>query len=139
MMKYEQIDHTGDIAIRIYGASLEKLFENAAFALFDLVTDIDQIQLIEQRELIVEGSDPQVLLVNWLSELNFLFQTEYLLVSEFKITELSEHKIRALISGERRDAERHRIFYEIKAVTFHGLKLEQSPSGDWVGEIVFDI
>lgn len=138
MKRYLQIEHTGDIGIKIYGADLRQLFENAAFALFDLVTDISQIQPSQRRELEINAEDREELLVNWLSELNYIFQTEYWLAGRFEIKKLTENRLTAIVTGEPRDAERHPIEVEIKAVTFHQLQISQHEEG-FTGQVIFDI
>jgi len=46
--------------------------------------------------------------------------------------------LRARIAGERLDPRRHRICREIKAATFHGLKLRRR-RGLWSARIIFDL
>jgi SHS2 domain-containing protein len=137
-MKYQQFEHTGDIGVKIFGATLKELFENAAFALFDVMTDIKKIEPHAGQEIIVKADDFEELLVNWLSELNFLFQTEFKLFSQFEITEIDYNNLKATAFGEKIDPKRHEIETEIKAVTFHQLKIELTPDG-WQGRIIFDI
>jgi len=138
MKPYEQFEHTGDIGIKIYGNSPEQLFENAARALFDLMTDLKKVLPRHQRIVEVTASEREELLVNWLSELNYIFQTEYFLCARFKITELSETCLKAIVQGEPRNPEQHQIEVEIKAVTFHLLKIEATDDG-WWGQVIFDI
>lgn len=137
-MKYEQFEHTGDIGIKIYGDSLEMLFVNAGFAFFDLITDYDKIVTNIYREVEISAGDQEELLVNWLSELNFLFQTEYLLVNQFDIQQLTDKTLKARIGGQIRDPAQHPVHLEIKAVTFHYLMVKQE-AGHWIGRVIFDI
>lgn len=139
MKKYKQIEHTGDIGIRVYGQNREQLYEHAAYALFDLITDIKNVKPINEWIIEVSGTDQEELLVNWLSELNFVFQTEYRLFCVFNIIDLTETSLKAIVAGETIDRERHKIMNEIKAVTFHGLKMEESKAGNWEAQIIFDI
>lgn len=138
MTGYQLIEHSGDIGIQVSGMSLEHLFENAAFALFDIMTDLEQVQLIVNSEIEVTGNDIEELLVNWLSELNFIFQTQYILFKNFRIESLNEHYLKAIVAGEKRDPEKHPIRMEIKAITFHELQIEQMAEG-WRGQVIFDI
>ena len=71
--KYEQLEHAGDIRIKVYGDSLNELFVNAGYALFDIITDIKKIQPELTEYVEVSGIDSEELVVNWLSELNYLF------------------------------------------------------------------
>ncbi len=138
MMRYQLIEHTGDIGIQVLGTSLEQLFENAGFALFDIVTDMHKVQPIVNYEIEVTGNDREELLVNWLSELNFIFQTQYILFREFKVLEMNEKHLKASVIGEIRDPAIHPVRMEIKAVTFHQLKIEKTKDG-WRGWVIFDI
>ena len=51
---------------------------------------------------------------------------------------LSDRKLQASVLGEKVDLERHTIYTEIKAVTFHGLSIEQRESG-WEATVIFDM
>ncbi len=136
--KYVQLDHTGDIRIKVFGNSLKELFENAAYALFDTITDASKIdsQLAETVE--ISGIDKEELLVNWLSELNYLFLTESKIFNKFEIDHFRDIELSATVIGEKFNSHKHSLNTEIKAVTFHDLQIEQI--GDqWETKIVFDI
>ena len=138
MKPYHQIEHTGDIGIKIFGADLRQLFENAGFALFDLMTKISKVQPTQTRKIEIRAGDREELLVNWLSELNYIFQTEYWMACRFEITHLTGNSLTAIVTGEPLDPQRHPIKLEIKAVTFHHLQIEQNPVG-FTGQVIFDI
>lgn len=136
--KYVQLDHTGDIRVKIFGNSLKELFVNAAYALFDTITDASKIdsQLAETVE--ISGIDKEELLVNWLSELNYLFLTESKIFNKFEINHFRDIELSATVIGEKFNSHKHPLNTEIKAVTFHDLQIEQI--GDrWETKIVFDI
>ena len=135
---YEQFEHTGDIGIYVYANSIVELFENAAKAMFDLITDLNQVHLLQTQTIEITAMDQEELLVNWLSGLNFLFQTKFFLGHEFHVVTFTHTTLTATVTGETRHADRHPIDMEIKAVTFHNLKIEQTANG-WVGRIIFDI
>ena len=73
--KYEQWEHAGDIRIKVYGGSLNELFVNAGYALFEIITDVEKIneELTEYVE--VSGLDREEQIVSWLSEWYYLFLT----------------------------------------------------------------
>jgi len=136
--KYVQLDHTGDIRIKVSGKSIEELFINAAYALFDLITDASKIDSQLSETVEVSGIDKEELLVNWLSELNYLFITESKVFNKFEIEHLKDLELSATAIGEKFNSHKHPIRTEIKAVTFHDLQIEQV--GDiWETKIVFDI
>lgn len=138
MAKYEHIDHTGDIGLKIYGESLEELFENAATGMFSIIADLNKVRPEIKRNLYVEGGDLQQLLVNWLSELNFLFCTEGNIFCQFKVRELKENHMQAIARGEVYDPARHNVFTEIKAVTYHQLRIEREGQS-WKAQVIFDL
>jgi len=136
--RYVQLDHTGDIQVKVFGNSLKELFINAAYALFDTITDTDKIgsQLAETVE--VYGIDKEELLVNWLAELNYLFITESKVFGKFDLEYFKENELSATVIGEKVNLHKHPLKKEIKAVTFHDLQIEKV--GDrWETKIVFDI
>ena len=136
--KYVQLDHTADIQIKVFGESIKELFNNAAYALFDIISDASKIDshLVETVE--VSGVDKEELLVNWLSELNYLFITESKMFSKFEIERFNDLELTATASGEKFNSHKHPLKAEIKAVTFHDLQIEKK-GGHWETKIVFDI
>ena len=138
MKRYEAFDHTADIGILVFGKSLEEVFVNAAWALFDLLTPMDSIRENLVREIAVEGADIEDLLVRWLSELLFLCEGEGFLFREFSISSLTATSLKASARGEIFDPSRHRFKTEIKAVTYHQVELAQK-EGLWIGKVIFDV
>lgn len=136
--KYQHIDHTADVGIKIFGETLKELFENAALGLFDIIADLEKVATVVERQIEIEASDRDALLVNWLSELNFLFFTKREIYKEFVIEELHDFKLTAKVRGERIDYGRHEIFTEVKAVTYHHLYIKETPTG-WEAQVIFDL
>lgn len=136
--RYEQIDHTADVGLLVRGETLHALFEDAAAGLFDVITDRSLVESREERTVVVGASDREDLLVCWLSELNFLFSTEGALFSDFKVLEIDEKRLEARVTGEALDPARHAVRVEVKAVTYHRLRVEAVPSG-WEAVVFFDI
>jgi SHS2 domain-containing protein len=135
---YEVFDHTADVGLRIFAPDRSSLFAEAARALFSLVVaNPESVQPVEKRDYELAGEQDEYLLFDWLSELLYTFETEHLLLSEFQI-ELSREGLRAACRGERVDRSRHELDHEVKAITYHGLKVEQSGEG-WLAEVIVDI
>ena len=55
--KYKLIDHTADFGIHVYGSDSKELFANAAWALFDTITEIDQLAGLDFFHIEVSGDD----------------------------------------------------------------------------------
>jgi SHS2 domain-containing protein len=137
---YELIDHTADVGIRVEGESLAELFEHAAEGLFGIMIEKKRsgTPAIEVP-ISLEAPAVDQLLVRWLSELLFVFETRRLVFSKFFIDEISETRLEALAFGAKYDSTRHRQKLEIKAVTYHHIKVEQREQGPWQAEVIFDI
>ncbi len=137
-MKYEVIDHTADLGIHVFGADAKDLFANAAFALFDLITDIDTLKGLNEHEVHITGDDWPDTMVNWLRELLYLWTCKEMLVKITNISYLTEHELTATVKFDPYDPDRHEIKNEIKAVTYHQIQVEKGPLG-WKSKIIFDV
>lgn len=138
MPKYTIIDHTADIGIDVFGDTLQDLFSNAGFALFDIITDLSTVECKVKHSLNIVGVDKEQLLVNWLSELLFLHDVKNLLFKNFYVNQLSDYQLTADVSGEAFDEKRHIIKTEVKAVTYHSLSIIQKDQ-QWKARIIFDL
>lgn len=137
---FEFIEHTADIAARLQGDTVGALFEAAAAALTDAITDPAAIRRTESFTVTLDASDLDILLVDWLEELLYKFETDGVLVGESVVAIQSGDRVilNAHIRGERRDEARHPIKVLVKAVTFHGLHVAKTDSG-YEATVVFDI
>ncbi len=136
--KFEHIDHTADVGLKIYGESLPQLFEHAALGLFDIIANLDKVGLSTERLVEVEATDREALLVSWLSELNYLFFTQREIYKRFHIDVITDDRIKARALGEQIDLDRHEIHTEVKAVTYHQLYIKEIHNG-WEAQVIFDL
>jgi SHS2 domain-containing protein len=135
---FRVLEHTADVGFEAFGASREELFVHAAQALIHLVVDLDRIWPLRELTVKAEGSDPPGLLVNWLSEILYLHDAEGWLFREFSVRELRDTTIAAVARGEKFDPKWHQAKLLVKAVTYHQLALEETPSG-WRAQVYVDI
>jgi SHS2 domain-containing protein len=135
---FEIVDHTADIGITVFGADLEQIFSNAAVALFELMTDTQTVEEKLQRDLRINDQDKEGLLVEWLNELIYIFDTEQILFRRFEIESLTDKQLRARCYGERFHPSRHKIVRGVKAATYHMLKLDKHEGG-YTAQVIFDI
>jgi SHS2 domain-containing protein len=133
--RYEIIDHTADIAIKASGKNLEEAFENAAYAMFDIMADASSVKAVGEMAVEIEADDLGRLLVDWLSELLYICDVDDLLFSEFEVN-ISGNRLTSKAKGEKMDASRHGLKTDIKAVTYH--MLEVNPDENFV-QVLFDI
>ncbi len=121
--KFEFLEHTADVYIRAHGKTMEEAYENAALAMFEVMTDTDKITQMQEETLEVEAEDQYALLYNWLEALLVKFETENMLYSKFQITNWEEtdenFKFKAKIWGEKFDPQKHPQRVGVKAVTYH--------------------
>ena len=134
---FEVIDHTADVGIIAYGVTINAAFANAARALFDLITELDDIAEVSLRDIEVNAEDQEGLLVVWLNELIYIFETENMLFKTFDITRLDNTCLKAVACGERIDTVRHQLKTAVKAATYHMLKVEHG--NGWQVQVLFDI
>ncbi|QDA31633.1 archease [Thermococcus indicus] len=142
MRKWEHYEHTADVGIRGYGESLEGAFEAVALALFDVMVDVKKVESRECREVEVEGEDLMALLYNFLEELLVLHDMEGLVFGDVDVEiEKTEegYRLRAKACGEVLDYEKHGPKEEVKAITYHEMRIEQLPDGRWMAQLVPDI
>ena len=138
MKRYEQFPHTADIGIRVYGSSLKELFANAAFAMFDIIADLEGLKSETVETFDIKAPDQEQLLVAWLDELLYNFYTKQLIFFKFDIEELTETNLKAKVLGRPIGANRNRLRTEIKAATYSDLKIVKTAEGYKV-EIIFDV
>lgn len=135
---YEYFEHTADLGIRVRAADVNGLFADAATALFAAVVDgLDSVRLTQPVEVAVEGTDLEYLLFDWLRELLFRFDADHLLLARFDVA-VQESGLKATAWGEPIDAARHVLSHEVKAITYHGLRVEKEDDG-WIAEVIVDI
>lgn len=142
--KFEILEHTADIKIRIFGESLEELFENALFAMAGIqdtkiqgYKDTNKFQIPNSkinRLVKVKSIDKEALLVDFLGEVLSLSDINDEIYPECDIIKLSDKEIEAEVKGLKVD----QFDEDIKAVTYHGVKVEKTGDG-WMAEVVFDI
>jgi len=135
---YELVDHTADIGVRVWGPTVEEVFEQAALATFSLVCDPLDIGELETVEVTLEAESMDLLLAAWINELLYVFEARGLVLSQFDLLELGEHSLRARVSGEPLDTSRHIVCGGVKAATLHELSLQRRDDG-WEGFVLLDV
>ncbi len=135
---YEVFDHTADVGLHASGKTLRELFTHVAEGMESLMVPPEQVRVQVRREIRVEGHDPVSLLISWLNELIFLFDTEYLIFRQFDIDDLTETRLHAFAHGEAYDRRRHDLSSAVKAATWHEAAVEQVEGG-YCATVIFDI
>ena len=138
MKRYKILDHTADIGIEVWGKTKEEALANTVEAMFDLIADSENVSARQEKQLSISGADTADMLINLLREALYLFHSQAWLCKCCEILELSADKVVAKVSGEPYDAKKHQLKMEIKAVTYHTLKIEQLEKG-WRARVIFDV
>jgi len=136
---YEVIEHTADIGIRVKAKNNQELFEKSALAMFDIIAERRKTKsrsIAKKISIVQKASSIDELFINWLNELLSLSAVKELIFTSFKINKLDEFSLNAVAFGEDRGNFRSNV--EIKAATYHELKVEKNESG-WLAEVIFDV
>lgn len=134
---FEFIEHTADVGIRVWADTAPELFTSAAEGMFSLICSPEQVRPAETRIVEVSAGDWGGLVFSWLDELLYLQEVEEFLVSGVNQIVVEPFALRAEVSGERYDPDRHLLLESIKAVTFHGLDVDTGPP--WKVQVIFDV
>ncbi len=135
---FELIEHTADVGIIAYGKGMSEAFANSARGMFSLITGLDSIRESLSRIVKVKAPDRESLLVAWLDELIYLFDTEHLLFKRFQLKVAADEKsLTAQCYGEKVDLARHELKLGIKAATYHMLSVVNDDG--YKAQVIFDI
>jgi SHS2 domain-containing protein len=125
--KFEFLEHTADVYIAAQGATLAESFENAALAMFEVMTDTEKVSPDVEDSVEIEAEDEYALLYSWLEALLVKFETKNMLYSKFEIASIKEtpegFRIQATVWGEKFNAEKHTQKVGVKAVTYHRMEI----------------
>lgn len=129
---FEFLEHRADAYIAAYGRDLAEAFENAAAAMFDVMTEIKEVKAEVENHVEVEAEDEYALLYSWLEELLVKCEVDEMLYSKFKV--LNIHKtsdgfsLKADVWGEEFNPKRHPQKVGVKAVTYHRMEILKRPN-----------
>ena len=130
---FQELEHTADRALQVFGHDLKELFVNAARGMFSLIADLDTITPTRAHRVELQAPDLEMLLVDWLNELLFMHETNGEIYVQFDIEHLSPTELRATVRGESAPATKAFI----KAATFHNLRIARTEEG-YTTVVVFD-
>ena len=134
-MPYEVIEHTADLKIRVWGSSLENLFREAVLAMMKLIKDAAVGSPTEEQKINIEAPDATALLIDFLSEILALSQTNKEIYTKVNLIRFSQNSLEAVLEGVKVDD----FDEDIKAVTYHEANVRQNEKGKWETLLVFDI
>jgi len=135
-MSFEEISHTADVKIHARAPTLEMLFSETFKALMQVMygsTSQGEIQ----REIRIESSRSESLLIDFLSEVLFISEVESLVFSEASIR-INGLSLIADLKGEPFDPARHSGGSEVKGISYSGLTITHDANG-YMLDIIFDV
>ncbi len=152
MKKFEFIDISGDAGIRAYGRNLTEVFSNAAIALYSLITDVSRVDAKKNIMISLKSYSSASLLVSWLNELIFHFDTYGFIGKDLIDIKLSipeqtpgnqyvgdnGYGLTETVAGEDFNRKKHEGSLLLKAATYHNLRIEKTDNL-WEADIIFDI
>jgi SHS2 domain-containing protein len=138
MDTFHVLDIPGDVGLTAFGNSMQEAFVNAAIGMYSLITALDGVATTKTIDVTVESHSTDSLLVSWLNELVFRFDTYGFIGKKIDIKEFSEKRISATVAGEEFAPERHEGKLLIKAATYHKLRIEKNDER-WEISVIFDI
>ena len=139
---FEFLEHISDAFVAAHGSTLEEAFENAALAMFGVMTNTSTVQPRDKDNLNVEAEDIYSLLYTWLEQLLIKFEVTGFVYSKFKLDKIEKtpkgYRLTATIFGEPFNPEKHPSKTAIKAVTYHQMEIAEDQKGITV-KVLFDI
>jgi SHS2 domain-containing protein len=126
---YRILEHPADVGIEAFGHSVEEAFEYAALGLMSLIVEPASVDPSEQRFVSLNGTDLENLLVRWLSEIIYLYDGEDFLLSDVSVKHLAQGGLEATLTGEKVNENKHKLRMDIKAITYHQLKVDETQDG----------
>jgi SHS2 domain-containing protein len=136
MKRFELIEHTADVGLNAYGKDMPEAFANAAYGMFTIIAELDNVREVETRRVEVNADDIEGLLFEWLNTLLYYFDVEMLLFRQFDIIEFSDNRLVADCTGEKVEPSRHQIKIGVKSATYHLLEVNRRENRVLV---IFDI
>ncbi|MEM3640591.1 MAG: archease [Candidatus Bathyarchaeia archaeon] len=129
---FEFLEHTADVYIAAYGKNLAEAFENAALAMFEVITEVKKVSPNIEEDVEVEAEDEHALLYSWLETLLVKLDINEMLYSKFKVLDLNKtsngFRLKAKIWGEKFNSEKHPQKVGVKAVTYHLMDIIKEPN-----------
>jgi SHS2 domain-containing protein len=135
---YELFEHTADLGLRVRSPDLDALFAEAALCLFSAVLeDVGSVRAEQSVTVELAGNDREFLLFDWLRDLLLKFDEDHLVFGRFEV-HVRDDGLSATAWGEPLDPARHLLAHEVKAITYHELKVVRDGDG-WLAEVIVDI
>lgn len=151
MEKFKFLEHTADVEFEAYGKTLEQAFENAALAMFSVITEPEKVEPKIKKEFTVESEDLKSLLYDFLERFLVFQDSANLVFSKCRVFEIKKirqikkekleeetYTLEAEASGEEFSEEKHESRSAVKAVTYHNMAIGRK-NGIFFVHVILDI
>ncbi len=135
-MAYEYFEHIADIGIQGTGNTLEKAFEEAAKAMFEIMIDLSKVNPKNKISFSISADNNEEMFVEFLNELLSLSSLKNLMFSKFKV-KIEKNKLNATAFGEK-ISEKMKLKTEVKAATYSQLKVKKQ-GNEFVAKTIVDV
>jgi SHS2 domain-containing protein len=135
---WEFFDHAADVGIRLQASTLELLFVAAGQALMEWIGPAPENSVPCHEEIHVEGENHEELMVRWLQELLYFFHQRQLYFLDAPAIRISPTSLECRIKALNWSAAQYELFQEVKAVTYHRLRVVQEGSV-WRATVILDV
>jgi SHS2 domain-containing protein len=136
MKRFELIEHTSDMGLKAYGKDLAEAFANAAYGMFSIIAELDNVKEAESRRIEIKEDDGESVLFEWLNSLLYYFDVDGLIFKRFDIVEFGEGHLKADCWGEKFDPERHHLKTGVKSATYYMLEVDEAKNRV---QVIFDV
>lgn len=138
MAGFELLEHTADVGVIASGDTFGEALAWLAQGMFSIIAEMGSVEPRDSLEVSVQSNDRESLVVDWLNELLYRFDAEGFLPREIEVTvDEASHSLTARCLGETADPERHVMLTDVKAATYHDLKITHN--GEWRIQAVLDV
>lgn len=138
---FEFFDVTADIGFYAYGDNLAQTYENAGLAMFNIISNTENISTVKKFEFSIKSEDKVSLLYDFLEELLFLHEVEFVLLSDFKV-DISKiangYQLNAVVMGDEINWDKYLRGSEVKAITFHKMDVYKKDD-EYVAQAILDL
>lgn len=134
-MKFKFLKHTADIKFRAFGETEEEVFENAAYALINIMCK-GKVKPLIKKKIKINGKDNESLLYNFLEEFLFLVETQEFLLAKIKNIKIQGNKLVCEVLGD--DSRNYELHRHVKAVTYNEMFVRREKN-KYICQVVVDV
>ncbi len=128
-MLRKNFEHTADIGIEVESSNLSEAFEEVSLSFSEIITGGNLPKSSLSKEVNLEADNLDSLLVDFMSYLIVLFDTDFFITGSARLEISNNHNfsLRGNLMGETYDQDTHGYGVEIKAISYHLLVVEEGP------------